>query len=177
MLVRVIRARVAGALAGAFTMAACALAHADSDERSDYGLFSLEAVATRWAPIPQLTLAGSSAPRLLVGLQSPQVGALTTYGVGGDFGVRIGALDISILHLRYASSTGAVAGSAEANEAPVDVVTSSLGVVELGLPVLVPPRVGVQWVGESFKVGAALEWGVTYAWATANMYDPLDGPT
>jgi hypothetical protein len=178
MAVPLSRARFAGVVASVLATLVCGTARADDpDPKRDSGFLSLEAVATRWSTIPSLTLAGPSAPRLLVGLGSPAVGPVTTYGVGGDFGVRIGWIDLSIVHLRYSGASSPISGTATADESPVGVTFGALNVLEIGLPALVPPRVGFQLVGDHFKLGAALEWGLTYAWASASFSDPIDGPT
>jgi hypothetical protein len=166
--------RVVAVLAALVTLSICSAARADGT--TDSGLFSLEAVMTQWSHLPPLTLGnGSGASPLLVGLRSPASAPVRTYGLGFDFGVREDWGVVSVLHLRYSGSVGTVDGTGVADESPVDVQTGALNVFELGVPIIVPPRLGVQWVGDRFKLGVAIDWGITYAWASANMNDPIDG--
>lgn len=165
------------AVAWTFT---CAGARADDEDesRNDVGIFHFEAVATRWSTLPQLTLAGSDASRVLVGLHSPALGPVTTYGVGVDVGAHANWVDASLLHLRYSRSFDAgPAGSGVAEEAPVSIAMGPLNVFEIGFPMIVPPRIGTEIVGRDFKLAATFDWGLTYAWATATTVDALQGQT
>jgi hypothetical protein len=169
------RTILAVALAVSASFAFSSAAHAEPNAKDDIGFFSVEAVATQWSKFPSLTLAGASAPRLLVGLKSPDAGPVTTYGIGADFGVRMGWLNMGLAHLRYARGGGETDGSEVANELPVAVSMRPLNTLEIGAMAIVPTRLGLQYVGSTFKVGAAFEWGATYAWASANMIDPIGG--
>jgi hypothetical protein len=148
-------------------------ADARGGDRSDFGVFGVDAYATSWSKPPSLLIQGSDAPAHIAGLASPP-GSATTAGVGADLSLRLDGLLYEVLRLRYTQAYGQpLYGVQTADESPFRVTQGPVQIFELGSAIPIGASgFGGQLVGRSFKVKLFTDWGIAWAWANASVRDP-----